>query len=207
MASSTGRLGKIERLLSLQTKIHRLAEWQLADLDRQRTELTASEQRLFDTLNSDAPLHGLFVEAMARRLAQLARDGDRLQRARETQQRRLQDEGLRLKRFERSSERLRRQDLADERKKHFATLLEALAGSDDASPASLAGQRPPDFHQGKRSHVSISPPSDIILDVARAADPGQAAGRCSAPRRDGSGRRRVRGCPRQRRRGGRRQSG
>jgi hypothetical protein len=127
------RLRKIERMLSLQAKIHRLAEWQLADLDRQETELAESRTRLLDTLNADVPLHGLFVEAMARRLALLARETDRLARAREVQQRRLQEEALRLKRFERSSDRIHRQDLEAARKRGFAVLLDALANIDDAS--------------------------------------------------------------------------
>jgi hypothetical protein len=128
------RRKKIERILALQGTIHRLAEWQLAALDRKQTELVADRGALFEALNADVPpLHGLFVEAMARRLTALAREEDRLGRAREAQQRRLVEEGLRLKRFERVNGRAQRDAAAAARKRGFEALLDALASTDDAS--------------------------------------------------------------------------
>jgi hypothetical protein len=67
------RLKKIERILAIQQKMHRLAEWQLAALDRERQAVAENQERLVGALNADGPLHGVFVEAMARRLAALAR--------------------------------------------------------------------------------------------------------------------------------------
>ena len=127
------RAQKIQRLLTLQAKLHQLAEWRLASVDRARHELAENEARLFETLNGEAPLHGLFVEAMARRLATLAREGDRLTRLREIQQRRLQEEGLKLKRFERMTRRAERQSRAEAEKRDFAALLDVLAATEDAS--------------------------------------------------------------------------
>jgi hypothetical protein len=125
------RLKKIERLVSLQAKIHRLQEWRLGQIDRQQAELVDSRLKLIQTLNDPGPLHGLFVDAMARRLALLAREGDRLTRAREVQHRRLQEEGLRLKRFERATGRMQRKALEEARKRGFVLMLDALARADD----------------------------------------------------------------------------
>lgn len=127
------RIKKIERLLALQEKVHRLHEWRLAELDHRKAENAASRDSLFEALNRDHPLHSLFVDAMARRLNALARENDKLSTAREQQRRRLLDEGLRMKRIERMSGRIRREHLEQLRKRGFRDLLEGLAGPRDAS--------------------------------------------------------------------------
>lgn len=127
------RLKKIERMLAIQQKMHRLAEWKLADLDRQKADLAESEARLFGALNDDEHLQGIFVEAMARRLAALARDADRLKREREAQNQRLTEAGLKMKRTERMGRRLRRDSRKEAEKRGFAELLETLVKPDDAS--------------------------------------------------------------------------
>jgi len=127
------RLKKIERVLSVQEKLHRLAEWQLAAVDREKAEVAGSQAALLDAFNRDGALHGLFVEAMAKRLTALAREADRLDRARATQSRRLLEEGLKLKRVERMTERVRRAHLTHLTRRGFDDLLEALMKPDDAS--------------------------------------------------------------------------
>jgi hypothetical protein len=99
------RLRKIERLLALQEQLHRLAEWKLAALDRKKAELASDQASLVGALNRDDPLHGVFIEAMARRLNALAREADRVNRARAAASRRLTEEGLTLKRAERMTVR------------------------------------------------------------------------------------------------------
>jgi hypothetical protein len=133
MADPADRLRKIERLLSIQGKIHRLQEWRLAALDRQRTDLAEDKAKLVAALNNDGSLQGLFVDAMARRLALLAREGDRLARARDAQHRRLMEEGLRLKRFERATGRAHSLSRELGRRRGFQAILDALATADDAS--------------------------------------------------------------------------
>ncbi|CAN5346605.1 hypothetical protein BH10PSE9_BH10PSE9_07730 [soil metagenome] len=127
------RVKKLERMLALQEKVHRLQEWRLQELDHRQAENAESRARLFDTLNRDHPLHSLFVDAMARRLNVLARENDRLSAAREQQSRRLLDEGLRMKRIERMSGRIRREHVEQLRKRGFSDLLDSLAKLRDAS--------------------------------------------------------------------------
>jgi hypothetical protein len=127
------RLRKIERLLALQEQLHRLAEWKLAALDRKQAELASDQASLIGALNRDDPLHGVFIEAMARRLNALAREADRVNRARAAASRRLAEEGLTLKRAERMTVRARRQYEEILGKRGFADLIDRLAKPDDAS--------------------------------------------------------------------------
>jgi hypothetical protein len=127
------RVKKLARLIDLQEKMHRLAEWRLAAIDRKQDELAENRARLFETLNAGEPLHGLFIESMARRLNEIAREADRLNREREEQHQRLLEEGLRLKRYERMGEKARGEYMERDRKRGFQALLDAIGGRDDAS--------------------------------------------------------------------------
>jgi hypothetical protein len=128
------RLRKIERVLAVQQQLHRLAEWRMAGLDRERRELAESEARLVAALNHDDQLQGVFVDAMARRLAAIARDAERVNRAREVQGRRLREEGMKLKMVERMNDRVRRQYREAFARRGFSDLLETLARPDDSRP-------------------------------------------------------------------------
>jgi hypothetical protein len=127
------RLKKIERALSVQKQMHRLAEWQVAALDRERAELAESQVSLLGALNRDQALHGLFVEAMARRLAALARENERLNLARIAMAKRLTEAGLKVKRTERMGGKIRRAVDAAAEKRAFTDLLDLLAKPDKAS--------------------------------------------------------------------------
>jgi phosphoenolpyruvate synthase/pyruvate phosphate dikinase len=127
------RLKKIERIGTVQKRLHQLAEWKLAQLDREKAELVDGQKALIEALNQDEHLQGLFVEAMARRLNALARETDRVNQARVAQNQRLVEEGLRLKRTERMSAGARREYRELLKKHGFETLLQTLAGIDKAS--------------------------------------------------------------------------
>lgn len=127
------RLRKIERILSVQDKLHRLAEAKLAALDRQQTEIAENRASLVAAFNRDDPLHGIFVEAMAKRLTLLAREADKLKQEQEAQTRRLTEAGLMLRRTERMTERVRREYLKQLGKRTFGDFLDTLGKDDDAS--------------------------------------------------------------------------
>ncbi len=167
----TDRLKKIERLLALQQQLHRLAEWKLAALDRKKAELASEQESLFGALNDDEPLQGLFVEAMARRLNALARETDKVNRARECASRRLAQEGLTLKRAERMTERVRRQYLEALGKRGFARASRSAGQARRCKPpVSYAGQawrdEPTPTTSRRSEPMAISPPTDIVLDVS-----------------------------------------
>ena len=127
------RLKKIERVLAVQVQLHRLAQWKMAALDREKTANADGQVDLISALNADNQLHGLFVEAMTRRLAALAREAERLERARGVMEKKLSEEGLKLKRTEKMTDRVRREHQLGRDKRLFQDLLETLAKARDAS--------------------------------------------------------------------------
>lgn len=127
------RLKKIERVLAVQEQMHRLAQWRIAAVEREKAEVAQGEASLLSALNDDNQLHGLFVEAMTRRLAVLAREAERLERLRRTMEEQLSEEALQLKRTERMTDRVRREHERGRDKRLFQDLLETLAKARKAS--------------------------------------------------------------------------
>lgn len=127
------RLKKVERVLAVQEHLHRLAQWKMAALEHEKAELAEGQAGLLSALNDDNQLHGLFVEAMTRRLTALAREAERLERARRVMEEQLSDEALKLKRTERMTDRVRREHALGRDKRLFQDLLETLARTRDAS--------------------------------------------------------------------------
>ena len=124
------RLKKMARIIAVQERLHQLAELKVAALDREKTELESGEESLIQALNHDDGLQGLFIEAMARRLAVLARDRERVGRALETETGRMFAEALRLKQMERMSEKVRQDYLRELWKRGFEDLLDTLPVGD-----------------------------------------------------------------------------
>ncbi len=127
------RLKKVERVLAVQEQLHRLAQWRMAALEREKAENADGQVNLLSALNTDNQLHGFFVEAMTRRLTALARDAERLERTRRVMEQKLSEEGLKLKRTERMTDRVRREHQRGHDKRLFQDLLETLAKARDAS--------------------------------------------------------------------------
>jgi hypothetical protein len=127
------RLKKIERIVKVQEKLHQAAEWKLAGLNREQAELAASRRSLVEALNEDDAFHGLFVDAMARRLHLLAREADRVREAQTAQTAVVREEALRLKRTERLSDKVGREERRSAERREFQALLDGLAKRGDAS--------------------------------------------------------------------------
>ena len=127
------RLKKVERVLAVQEQLHRLAQWRMAALDREKADNADGQVDLLSALNDDNQLHGLFIDAMTRRLTALARDAERLERARRVMEQKLSEEGLKLKRTEKMTDRVRRDYVHGRDKRLFQDLLETLAKARDAS--------------------------------------------------------------------------
>lgn len=121
------RLRKIRRIQRVQEDLHRLAEWRLAVLAREERALAERQEALIASLNEDDVLHGLFVEAMARRLKSLAGEAERLRAAQEAQTERVLDEARRLKRAERMGDRAAADHRRGAEKRDLQALIEAMA--------------------------------------------------------------------------------
>ncbi len=127
------RLAKIERIRSVQARLHRIAEMRLARLDQERTAVRQDEEALVAALNDDDALQGLFIDAMARRLNVLARKTEELNKARIAENALLVEAGLRLKRTERLIGRTGSRHREEERKKAFESLMQELTARHKAS--------------------------------------------------------------------------
>ncbi len=128
------RLKKIDRIMQVQEQLHRAAEWKLANLVRKQSELSEAQEQAIEALNDDGAFHGLFVDAMARRLHMLGSEADRVRQAQSAQTEVVREEALRLKTTERLSEKLGREQRRALEKRSFQELLEGLAAKRDASP-------------------------------------------------------------------------
>ena len=62
------RLQNLTRIVEVKEHQRRAAEWRLARLRQQELALLEDQRSVIAALNAEQPLHGLFVEAMARHL-------------------------------------------------------------------------------------------------------------------------------------------
>jgi hypothetical protein len=127
------RLRKAVRLLNVQEQLHKIAEWKLASLQRQSTDLQNAQEVLIETLNNDEMLHGLFVESRAKRLQTLAGEESQVKQAQETQSKVALEKAKQVKRTERMLETLTLEHRRAEEKKDYLALLDGLAQKNDAS--------------------------------------------------------------------------
>lgn len=66
------RRQRMQRLLKVQEQLHRIEEWRLAEAQQEHDGIVRDQEELIQSLNADAGLQGLFVDAAARRLRTLA---------------------------------------------------------------------------------------------------------------------------------------
>jgi hypothetical protein len=127
------RLQKTKRLLKVQEQLYQIAEWELATLQRQATELRSTQETLIATLNDDEALHGLFVEARSRRLQALAVEEGRVNVAQVEQKKAALDRAMQVKRTERMVGSLSVEHRRTTEKKDYLMLLDSLTTTSGAS--------------------------------------------------------------------------
>ena len=96
------RAAKAQRILAAQQQLHRIEQWKLAELQRELAELTSAQLEIISALNDNNALHGLFIDATARRLGTLAEEAERVSRKTTDQSLRTTEHAVRV----RASERL-----------------------------------------------------------------------------------------------------
>ncbi|MFI5010899.1 MAG: hypothetical protein ACHQAY_00985 [Hyphomicrobiales bacterium] len=128
------RLQAVTRILAVQQQLGRLAEAKLADLDRRVAALQASQRELVGALNEDAALHGLFVEAMARRVRSISSEIALVERAKEAQAKHLLEETGKLRRVERIAGALGRECRTAQEKNELAELIDRLKPASASLP-------------------------------------------------------------------------
>ena len=92
---------KARRILAAEQQLHRIEQWKLADIERRMAELDTQQVELIGALNETNALHGLFIDATARRLSSIAEEAERVGRERDGQALKLKAHGTRVKMCER----------------------------------------------------------------------------------------------------------
>jgi hypothetical protein len=95
------RVERLRRVLAVQQQMQRIEEWKLAEIERRIAALDAAQREVIAALNQDSALHGLFVDATAKRLNALAKDARRAEAEKAQQVPRLTEQTARLRLAER----------------------------------------------------------------------------------------------------------
>ncbi len=128
-ADKAQRADKARRILVALEQLHRVEQWKMADLERRLAELEKEQLELIGALNATHALHGLFIDATARRLGTTAEEAERVARAKEAQALTLKEHATRVKISERVT-LVHEQEAAREREaKELLEIVEQTVGS------------------------------------------------------------------------------
>jgi hypothetical protein len=121
------RLESIRRIVQLKEQQCRSVEWSLARLEREEKELLAEQDAVLAALNAEQPLHGLFVETMAKHLRMIARRLDALRQREEAERAQLQLQKGQLRHSERLRSGVERAHLRWLENKELLEIVDAAA--------------------------------------------------------------------------------
>jgi hypothetical protein len=128
------RTERMSRLLALQQQMHRVERWKLLALQRRSSELETERLELIAALNGTDALHGLFLDAAARRLTSLAKQAGLLAREEEAQTARVGEFAVRVACAERLSEEAEAEAARENEKQALGDVVDRLMAG--AAPAS-----------------------------------------------------------------------
>jgi|GEM_PF-1982029 hypothetical protein len=127
------RLKSVQRLLSLQKQMHKLAEWRLLSLQRQEADLAARQKDLLGYLDKESVFTGLFAKSLFARLKSIDESRAELALRTRDQEKEVLEECRRLGRFERGADNLAQKVLQARADVELAETVERSARGDDTS--------------------------------------------------------------------------
>lgn len=107
MSQAREHLKSLQRIKTVQKQRHRMEEWRLVRLSHEEQQLREAQTALLDALNSEHPLHGLFLATLGRRVGALGRELEATEANRRQQAGKTLEQARRLKvaeKFVRSAE-------------------------------------------------------------------------------------------------------
>jgi hypothetical protein len=119
---------KARRILAAEQQRHRVEQWKLVDLERRLADLDAMQVQLIGALNDTNALHGLFIDATARRLSTIAEEAGRIGRERDAQALVLKEHATRVKVCERLMLEYRREFEQEKEGKELLDIVEQYVG-------------------------------------------------------------------------------
>jgi len=127
------RIRKINRILKVQQHLQREAELKLSNLEREALELKVAQENIIHAMNDHETLHGLFIDASAKRLQALAAQANSVETAKTAQKAATLDRAMQAKRTEKMLTGLKDEGRRQAEKKDLISILEAFASNDSAS--------------------------------------------------------------------------
>lgn len=122
------RLESIERMLAIQSRIRKLAEWRQKAIELKATAARDESRALVLSLNGDGPTGGLFSDMTARRLHRVAVSIGELDAAAAEQARHVLTETGREKRTARLVDHVRKVKLRADQDGALVEIMDALEG-------------------------------------------------------------------------------
>ena len=127
------RLQTLARIVEVKEHQRRAAEWRLARLRKEELNVLEDQRSVIAALNADQPLHGLFVETMARHLRAASEKLDVVRKSIELRAAELETQTGQLKQAERLLRDAARQHNRSAEWKELADVIDASVARGDAS--------------------------------------------------------------------------
>lgn len=131
------RSDRIRRLVDVQRQLHRAEEWRLGEIQAQVDQIAADQHELIGLLNSDAGLHGLFMDATVNRLRSLAEQAIQADLQKQQQSQKVIEAGAHLKAAERLLDRAFREAERDAERLQLQEATERLSWQ---APGKIVGR-------------------------------------------------------------------
>ncbi|MBX9589529.1 MAG: hypothetical protein K2X43_09505 [Hyphomonadaceae bacterium] len=119
---------KAHRILAAEQQLHRIEQWRQAELESRLAELEATQVELIGALNDTNALHGLFIDATARRLSSIAEQAERVGREKEAQALKLKEHAARVKVCERLALEHEQEFAREKEGKELLDIVEQFVG-------------------------------------------------------------------------------
>jgi CRISPR/Cas system-associated endonuclease Cas1 len=135
MSQAREHLKSLQRIKSVQKQRHRMEEWRLVRLSHEEQGLRETQTALLDALNSDHPLHGLFLATLGRRVGAVGRELEAIAASRRQQAGKALEQARRLKVAEKFITTASLRVDEEERRESFHDYLDRFLDDDGSSLA------------------------------------------------------------------------
>jgi DNA polymerase/3'-5' exonuclease PolX len=135
MSQAREHLKSLQRIKAVQKQRHRMEEWRQVRLAHEEQALREAQAKLLDALNSDHPLHGLFLAGLGRRVGAMGRELDSLQASQRQQAVKTLEQARRLKVAEKFVGIAAQSVEEEERRESFYDYLDRYIDDDGSSLA------------------------------------------------------------------------
>jgi hypothetical protein len=128
------RLRAVQRILSVQAQLHRLAQWKLAGLERREDALQERHESLLRFVDEDGAYAALFGDALMRRLRSISEEKAQVSTAKHEQAEKTLEELRRVGQMQRMGDELEDEARQERERQELRDILELLGHRRHASP-------------------------------------------------------------------------